>query len=35
MSLLNEQWIKNVSELCLDPNRIYNKFRKPETAGRF
>ena len=35
MSLTNEQWIKNLSELCLDPNGNYHKFRKPQGAGRF
>jgi hypothetical protein len=34
MSLLREQWIKNVSEVWLDPNGIYNKFRKPQRVGR-
>ena len=33
MSLVNEQWIKNLSELCLDPNGNYHKFRKPQGAG--
>jgi hypothetical protein len=32
---LREQWIKNLSELWLDPNRIYNKLRKPQRAGCF
>jgi hypothetical protein len=35
MSLANEQWIKNLSELCLDPNGNYHKFRKPQGAGCF
>ena len=35
MSLTKEQWIKNLSELCLDPNGNYHKFRKPQGAGRF
>jgi hypothetical protein len=35
MLLANEQWIKNLSELCLDPNGNYHKFREPQGAGRF
>jgi hypothetical protein len=35
MSLLDEQWMKSLSEVCLDPNGIYNKFRKPQKSDCF
>jgi hypothetical protein len=35
MSLENEQWIKNLNELWLDPNGIYHKFVEKQTEGCF
>ena len=33
MSLGNEQWIENLNELWLDPNRNYHKFEPEQRAG--
>jgi hypothetical protein len=30
MSLGNEQWIRNLNELWLDPNRNYHKFERKQ-----
>ena len=35
MSLGNEQWMKNLNELWLDPNGIYHKFMEKQREGCF
>jgi hypothetical protein len=34
MSLGNEQWIRNLNELWLDPNENCHNFKEKQMAGR-